>query len=90
MAEVWELSWQGRKLEKKAEDTPFRSGPLFPSPYSFLLFFVSKDIDYLLGADTGIWVPIAVYSPNGHWALMATAVKVLKQGDPGPRGMFSR
>lgn len=89
MAEVWELSWQGRKLEKKAEDTPFRPGPLFPSPYSFLLFFVSKDIDYLLGADTGIWVPIAVYSPNGHWSLMGTAVKVLKQGDPGPRGMFS-
>lgn len=42
-----------------------------------------------LGADTGTQIPIAVYSPNGHWALTATAVKVLKQGNPGPRGMFS-
>lgn len=46
MAEVWELSWQDSEHEKKAEDTPFRPGPLFPFPHSFLLLIVSKGIDY--------------------------------------------
>lgn len=35
----------------------------------------------------GIWVPIAAHSPHGQRAFMATALTVLNQGNPGPRGM---